>query len=53
MQNLARMKNKIKLDKAEVEAKPGAGKTVHMTMAKLEEAKSTGAGGAMPQQPSM
>jgi hypothetical protein len=50
MQNLARMKNKIKLDKAEVEAKPGAGKTVHMTMAKLEEAKSTG---AMPQQPSM
>jgi hypothetical protein len=28
MQNLVRMKNKIKLDKAEVEAKPGAGKTV-------------------------
>ena len=36
MQNLARMKNKIRLDKAEVEAKPGAGKTVHMTMAGLE-----------------
>ena len=48
MQNLARMKNKIRLDKAEVEAKPGAGKTVHMTMARLEEAKSA-TGGAMPQ----
>ena len=35
------MKNKIKLDKAEVEAKPGAGKTVHMTIAKLEEAKAS------------
>jgi hypothetical protein len=40
MQNLARLKNKIKLDKAEVEAKPGDRKTIHMTMAKLEEAKS-------------
>jgi hypothetical protein len=28
MQNLVRMKNKIKLDRAEVEAKPGAGKVV-------------------------
>jgi hypothetical protein len=34
------MKNKIKLEKAEVEAKPGAGKTVQMTLAKLEESKS-------------
>jgi hypothetical protein len=34
------MKNKIKLDKAEVEAKPGAGKTVHMMIAKLEESKT-------------
>jgi len=50
MQNLAKMKNKIKLDKAEVEAKPGAGKTVHMTIAKLEEAKATS---VSPQQPSM
>lgn len=53
MQNLARMKNKIKLDKAEVEAKPGGGKTVQMTMARLEEGKSGGAGGASSQQPSM
>jgi hypothetical protein len=35
------MKNKIKLEKAEVEAKPGAGKTVHMALAQLEEAKTT------------
>lgn len=44
MQNLARNKNKIRLDKAEVEAKPGAGKTVHMTISKLEEAKATTGG---------
>ena len=40
MQNLVKMKNKIKLDRAEVEAKPGAGKTVQMTLTKLEESKT-------------
>ena len=53
MQSLARMKNKIKLDRAEVEQKPGAGKTIHMTMAKLEEAKNQPVGSNIPQQPSM
>jgi protein phosphatase len=40
MQSLARNQARIKLDKAEVEAKPGAGKTVHMVLNPDEEKKT-------------
>lgn len=39
MQSLARNQARIKMDKAEVEAKPGAGKTVHMVLNADEEKK--------------
>lgn len=38
MQSLARMNNKIKLDRAEIEQQPG-GKTIHVPMQKFEEEK--------------
>jgi hypothetical protein len=39
MLSLARNQARIRLDKAEVEAKPGAGKTVQMVMNMDEERK--------------
>ena len=44
MHSLARMNNKIKLDRAEIEQQPG-GKTIHVTMQKFEEEKKNVAGG--------
>jgi hypothetical protein len=41
MQSLARMNNKVKLDRAEVEQQPG-GKTVKVPMQKFEEDKKAG-----------
>ncbi len=41
MQSLARLNNKIKLDKAEVEQQPG-GKTVLVPIQKFEEEKKGG-----------
>lgn len=41
MQSLARMNNKIKLDRAEVEQQPG-GKTVLVPLQKFEEDKKSG-----------
>jgi len=40
MQSLARNQARIRLDKAEVEAKPGAGKTVQMVLNQDEERKA-------------
>ncbi len=50
MQSLARMNNKVKLDRAEVEQQPG-GKTVMVAMQKFEEDKK--AGGQISAQPNM
>ncbi len=42
MQSLARMNNKVKLDRAEVEQQPG-GKTIMLPIQKFEEDKKSGA----------
>jgi len=38
MQSLARMNNKILIDKAEIEQQPG-GKTIHVPMQKFQDAE--------------
>lgn len=44
MQSLARMNNKIKIDRAEIEQQPG-GKTIQVPMQKFEEDKKMNVGG--------